>query len=283
MNIDMALSKNMPCVLFSTFHRFNNCYIDDMQHGDLGDDDFKRMGLNDISARVDPFNLIEFDSFSAFQSSTFTFSEPTPIGRKISRQQCANILFDEMKQLSTIFSRGKYAHIIHELIDHFHYGNGLPWQSTSLDSAYKEIVEGIGTNDALRTIIEMIDNHLIYRGMSNIDFDFITKIGNKINRTRLAKFIRFEDKFNGLGVSVHDVYAQEISLINFQRYAMSWSALLYFKGQDHFGLGKEDINDTIYKNFRFFRIWFLLQHHKDYAYKPFLTNFSAHIHVRGGM
>ncbi|EAO6826229.1 DUF3289 family protein, partial [Salmonella enterica] len=29
------------------------------------------------------------------------------------------------------------------------------------------------------------------------------------------------------------------------------------------------------------RIWFFLQCHRDYAYKPFMTNFSAHIRING--
>nr|VUD26672.1 Protein of uncharacterised function (DUF3289) [Salmonella sp. NCTC 7297] len=73
-----------------------------------------------------------------------------------------------------------------------------------------------------------------------IDYGFIMEIKSVIKRdSRLPKFNRFIDKFNGLGISVHDIYAQRISLARLQRYAMSWEGLLFFKGQDHFGLGKE--------------------------------------------
>ncbi|WP_373240618.1 DUF3289 family protein [Kluyvera ascorbata] len=98
---------------------------------------------------------------------------------------------------------------------------------------------------------------------------------------RLPKFNRFIDKFNGLGISVHDIYAQKISLVRLQRYANSWEGGLFFKGQDHFGLGKEDITNALYAQFRFFRIWFFLQRHRDYAYKPFMTNFSTHVIIKG--
>jgi uncharacterized protein (TIGR03034 family) len=83
--------------------------------------------------------------------------------------------------------------------------------------------------------------------------------------------------------SVHDIYAQQIKLVRFQSYAMSWEGLLSFKGQDHFGLGREDIANELYKNFRFFRIWFFLQRHRDYAYKPFMTNLTAHVHIKGSV
>ncbi|EBO7885611.1 DUF3289 family protein, partial [Salmonella enterica] len=39
--------------------------------------------------------------------------------------------------------------------------------------------------------------------------------------------------------------------------------------------------DALYNKFRFFRIWFFLQRHRDYAYKSFMTNFSAHIRING--
>lgn len=283
MNIGMALSMNMPSVIFSTFHRFENYYTDDMQYGDMDDHDFRALGLNDISTRVDPFNLIEYDFHHPFRVPTFGFENQIPKGKKISRQRCADILFDEMTELSKTFAHGKYAPIIGELIHHFHYGNGLPWRNVKLDLAYRDILTGIGTNDTLQLLKKLINDHLIYKQNASFDFDFMTIMMEKVNKTKLSKFIRFEDKYNGLGISVHDVYAQEISLVNFHRYAISWDALLSFKAQDHFGLGKEDITDSVYKNFRFFRIWFLLQRHRDYAYKPFLTNFSAHANIKGAM
>lgn len=283
MNIDMYLSMQFPKVIFSTFHRFENYYISDMQYGDMDDNDFFRMGLRDISVKVDPFRLLEFDSLASFRALDMNFMTSKQSGRTISRQRCASILFNEMKDLSTQFAHGKYAHIISELIDHFQYGNGTPWHSVQLDLAYKEIVEGIGTNDVLNIIVEMINNQLVYKQQACLEFDFFTELMKTIKHTTLSKFIRFEDRYNGLGISVHDVYAQEISLVYFHRYAMSWDVLLYFKAQDHFGLGVEDITDSLYKKFRFFRIWFFLQHHKNFAYRPFLTNFSTHIDIGGGV
>lgn len=283
MNLDMYLSMQFPKVIFSTFHRFENYYISDMQYGDLDDHNFFRLGLSDISEKVDPYRLLEFDDITSFRPLAVDLRTKVPSGRPISLQRCADILFDEMKTLSTQFAYGNYAHLISELIDHFHYGNGTPWHSVQLDWAYKDIIEGIGTNDVLQTIIETINTQLISKRQACLEFEFFTNLMNKIKHTNLPKFIRFEDKYNGLGISVHDVYAQEISLIYFHRYAMSWDGLLNFKAQDHFGLGVEDITDSLYKNFRFFRIWFFLQHHKNFSYKPFLTNFSAHVNIGGGV
>ncbi|HKM96800.1 MAG TPA: DUF3289 family protein, partial [Buttiauxella sp.] len=39
--------------------------------------------------------------------------------------------------------------------------------------------------------------------------------------------------------------------------------------------------NPLFRNLRFFRIWFFLQRHKDYSFKPFLTNFSANVKING--
>lgn len=284
MNSRLYLSMGLPCEVFSTFHRFENYYIDDMQYGDMDDWDFQQLGLVDISARVDPFRCLQFDPMSSFNVHTLNFARQKRQGRPISRQQCVDIMFDEMKELSTQFASGQYAPLIGELIDHFHYGNGQPWTDELLNRAYAEVVSGVGTNDVLVKIQKAINDRLYLERQAGLGYDFFTDLKTSIKEnSRLPKFNRFIDRFNGLGISVHDIYAQRISLVHLQRYAISWEGLLFFKGQDHFGLGKEDITNTLYKNFRFFRILFFLQRHRDYAYKPFMTNFSAHIRINGGV
>ncbi|EAS6985262.1 DUF3289 family protein, partial [Salmonella enterica] len=278
----LYLSMSLPCEIFSTVHRFENYYIDDMQYDDMDDGDFQQLGLVDISMRVDPFKCLQFETMYSFNTHALDFAPQKLQGRPISRQQCADIMFDEMKELSSQFASGQYAPLIGKLIDHFHYGNGQPWTDELLNRAYAEIISGIGTNDVLVKIKRAINERLNSKKQVIIDYGFIMEIKSVIKRdSRLPKFNRFIDKFNGLGISVHDIYAQRISLARLQRYAMSWEGLLFFKGQDHFGLGKEDITDALYNKFRFFRIWFFLQRHRDYAYKPFMTNFSAHIRING--
>ncbi|EAO1326679.1 DUF3289 family protein [Salmonella enterica] len=282
MSSGLYLSMSLPCEIFSTVHRFENYYIDDMQYGDMDDGDFQQLGLVGISMRVDPFKCLQFETMYSFNTHALDFAPQKLQGRPISRQQCADIMFDEMKELSSQFASGQYAPLIGKLIDHFHYGNGQPWTDELLNRAYAEIISGIGTNDVLVKIKRAINERLNSKKQVIIDYGFIMEIKSVIKRdSRLPKFNRFIDKFNGLGISVHDIYAQRISLARLQRYAMSWEGLLFFKGQDHFGLGKEDITDALYNKFRFFRIWFFLQRHRDYAYKPFMTNFSAHIRING--
>ena len=283
MNFDMALFMSLPCKIFHTNRPFDDRSADDMQCGDLDDNDFIRMGITDISSRVNPFKLIRYDTPGVSQSLEPGFGLQIPSGTSITLDECKEILFDEMKELSTMFAQENSKYRIHELIEHFHYGEGAPWRSVQLDLAYKDIIEGIGTNDTLLTITESINNHFIYN--NNIRFDVFTAktIRDNIYDTWLPKFNRAEDRSNGLGISVHDVYAQEITLMSLKKYALSWEGLLHFRGQDHFGLDKTDVTNKIYRNVRFFRVWFFLQRHKNYAFKPFFTNFDAHVRINGGI
>jgi len=279
----MYLLMSLPREIFATSHRFEDYHIDDMQYGDLDDWDFYTLGLKDISARVDPFRCLQFDMMTTFNSQALDFVHQQPQGRPISRQHCADILFDEMKELSAQFAKGLYSPIIGELIDHFHYGNGQPWFGELLNRAYEEVIRGVGTNDMLMKIRDEINKQLHSKRDARLDDFFFVRLKSEMQDSKLPKFNRYIDRVNGLGVSVHDIYTQQIKLVRFQRYAMSWEGLLSFKGQDHFGLGKEDITNTLYKNFRFFRIWFFLQRHRDYAYRPFLTNLNAHAHIKGSV
>lgn len=61
--------------------------------------------------------------------------------------------------------------------------------------------------------------------------------------------------------------------------AKEWTSLIDFEGEDHFGLNLVDIRNSLYRDFRFFRIWFLLQRHRDFAFKPYFTNFRANVIV----
>lgn len=54
MNNILGSSINMPCTLFETITLFDDFSADDMQYGDMEEQDFLSLGLSDISAKVDP-------------------------------------------------------------------------------------------------------------------------------------------------------------------------------------------------------------------------------------
>lgn len=102
MNNILGSSINMPCTLFETITLFDDFSADDMQYGDMEEQDFLSLGLSDISAKVDPYRLIKYH-FPGPNSTYGAFSVPTS-GTKISQSECIDILFAEMKDLAKMFS-----------------------------------------------------------------------------------------------------------------------------------------------------------------------------------
>ena len=140
---------------------------------------------------------------------------------------------------------------------------------------FHEKINKYGYNSPIRIIKECIENGINSTPSTGYQPLILQSIKTKLLSSRLNKFNDFEDSFNGLGISVHDISAQKISLLSFQKYAIGWSATIHFVAQDHFGLDVTDIKNKTYSKYRFFRIWFFLQRHKDFAFKPFFTNFNT--------
>ncbi|HFW6485287.1 TPA: DUF3289 family protein, partial [Escherichia coli] len=93
---------NIPCTLFETINLFDDFSADDMQYGDMVEQDFLSLGLSDISAKVDPYRLIKYH-FPSPGSINVAFSASSS-GTKISQRECTDILFAEMKELAKMFS-----------------------------------------------------------------------------------------------------------------------------------------------------------------------------------
>lgn len=267
-------SMYLPYTLFEPVTRFNDDSAGDMQCGDMGEEELLALGLNDISEKVDPYRLIRYP-FPHPGGIDGYFGSSTS-GIKISHRECVDILFTEMKELAGMFSfYGEYRFLIEEPIGHFRYGNGSLFYSQPLNSAFHKRINIKTHNSPLLIIKKCIEDEFKNHKREVYIPALLHKIQTKLLRSKLAKFNNLEDRINGLGICVHDIAAQKITLTNFQKYAIGWSATLHFVAQDHFGLDVADIKNKLYREFRFFRIWFFLQRHRDFAFKPFFTNFNT--------
>lgn len=267
-------SMYLPYTLFEPVTRFNDDSAGDMQCGDMGEEELLALGLNDISEKVDPYRLIHYP-FPHPGGIDGYFGSSTS-GIKISHSECVDILFTEMKELAGMFSfYGEYRLLIEELIGHFGYGNGSLFYSQQLNSAFHKRINIKTHNSPLLIIKKCIEDEFKNHKREVYIPALLHKIQTKLLRSKLAKFNNLEDRINGLGICVHDIAAQKITLTNFQKYAIGLSATLHFVAQDHFGLDVADIKNKLYREFRFFRIWCFLLRHRDFAFKPFFTNFNT--------
>ncbi|WP_425256063.1 YPO3983 family protein [Kosakonia oryziphila] len=238
--------------------------------------------LDYISDRVDPWTLTRRSSMDRPQSMFCCNLRGQ--GEKITRQQCAAMLFDEFRSLSRKFSLyGPYRHLIEKMITHMQNGNGTPFHDVSLNQALKEhILRDNSTENSTRLLLkEAFDTY--------IDWDkkyYPTNQKNELPKAilegRLPKFDRFQDNYNGMGIIIHDTWATHITIKSLHIENDRYRAVVHYKVQDHFGLDSEDILKTKFSQLHFFRIWFVLQRYNQFGFKPFMTNMEATVEITGG-
>lgn len=271
---------NFPCeILFQTKNRFNDASTDDMRHSDLSALELQSLGLNDVSTIVDPYRMTFKDNISY----PFITGHSPKDDQRITPDECASILFDEMRELSGLFASGQYKNLIGEMINHFQHGDGRPFgYNALLNRAFSDLLRAKQYGNTTPSVIrDVINKYVSDRRKQVGSQNFIWDVRTGILNATLPKFNDFEDRFNGMGITIHDIYFQRIVMLNFRRYQIGWEADILFEAQDHFGLGREDITKKLYQSFRFFRIWFVLQRYNCFSFKPFVTNFKASVKLTG--
>ncbi|WP_456310460.1 DUF3289 family protein [Serratia proteamaculans] len=267
---------SLPCRLFETMNRMDEYSADDMRYGDVSESrlktDFK---LRDVSARADPYTG---ERMTASRFTLFNQWASQPLSLK----ERSDILFDEFRELSRVFSFvGPYRNLIEKLITHMQTGNGALFSSHLLDSAYKEQVVNDLSRESSLLIIKKTLTKFINWELGRYDSKNKSKFSENIKGSVLPKFNKWVDRVNSLTISVHDVWATSITLKSLVIEGDNYSATIHYRRQDHFGLDSKDVLNPVYRQFRVFRIWFLLQHYDKYSFKPFITEMNATITITG--
>ncbi|QKJ88577.1 DUF3289 family protein [Paramixta manurensis] len=272
----------LPCVIFRSQKWMDDYGAADMRCGDLTETQLRRCFLlNSVSSQVDPYTLTRITPFQLPQSR-FHGSRPPGSGASLTRQQCARILFDEMRVRAKLFSFwGPYRHVIDRMITHMQYSNGMPFHDPWLNRALREqIINDKKDESSLLIIKDVLDKKIDWNTytFSQDNFKIIQKA---LSSSILPKFIRFHDQINGLGISVHDTWSTQITLRSLQIKDSGYQAIIHYKVQDHFGLDHHDMLKQQFHQFYFFRIWFILQRYEKLAHRPFMTNMEATIVIEG--
>ena len=271
-----------PCTLFKTQNRMDDYSAQDMRCGDLTEEQLKSLyRLDYISDRVDPWTLTRRSSMDRPRS--MFCCKLRGQGEKVTRQQCAAMLFYEFRSLSRKFSLyGPYSHLIEKMITHMQNGNGTPFSDVSLDRALKEhIIRDNSQENSTRVLLQKaLEDNIEWD--SNI-YPFIEKVKlyEAISGGKLPKYDRFQDNFNGMGITIHDTWATQITIKSLHIGNNRYRAVVHYKVQDHFGLDRDDITKTKFSQFHFFRIWFVLQRYNQFSFKPFMTNMEATVEISG--
>lgn len=292
----------LPAVIYSTAPGIKSS--DDMKYGDMTEQRLRSFyHLTDVSTKVNPYTFTKKEEIKLSPFMDYNFpdrpsslvvdpfrSAPSDFrdyyeGRKkiLTKQQCADMLFDEMRALSKPFALyGIYSGLIVKMINHMQNNNGLPFRDSLLDMALKDqISHDFSVNSTLKTIKTVLSENINWKEkiFSDVDRMLLT---SAINRKIVPKFDRIKDRFNGMGITIHDTYATQITLKSLSINSSGFTACINYKSQDHFGLDKRDIIKFKFYSLRFFRIWFILQHYERLAFRPFVTEMETNINLSGG-
>lgn len=267
---------SLPCRLFETINRMDEYSAEDMRYGDVSESPLKNdFKLRDVSARVDPYTG---ERITASRFDLFNHRSSQPLSVK----ERSDILFDEFRELSRVFSFiGPYRGLIDKLITHMQTGNGRLFSSHLLDSAYKEQIVNDSSRGSSLLKIKKTLSEFINWDLGRYDSKNRSKFSENIRGSVLPKFNNWVDRVNSLTIGVHDVWATTITLKSLVIEGDNYSATINYRAQDHFGLDFKDVLNPVYRQFRIFRIWFLLQHYEKYSFKPFITEMNASISVKG--
>lgn len=279
----MMAALQFPCTIFKTQKRMDDYGASDMRCGDLSASQLKtHFRLADVSTTVDPWTQTRKRLHQAHPRAYAMVNRLSAPQQTLTRRECAAILFDELRQLSRMFALyGPYKYLIGKMIDHLQYGNGTPFASPHLDRALREHILGDNTQDSSRLLLKDAFNKYINWENKFYPKEHKDQFIKYISISRLPKFDRFQDNFNGMGITVHDTWATDITIKSLQVDNNRYRAIVHYKVQDHFGLDNEDILKIKFKQFRFFRIWFVLQRYNQFGFRPFITNMDATVEITG--
>lgn len=270
-----------PYTIFKTQKWMDDYGASDMRHGDLTESQLKKYyHLDYISDHVNPWTLTRIP---AVQSSKSMFCcNPYVQGEKITRQQCIAILFDEFRWRSKLFSLyGPYSFLIEKMITHMQRNNGAPFRDMMLDNALKEQILNDKTKNSTYLLLQEAIGLNINWKEKYYPQKEVSKLNDAILSGKLPKFDRFQDNFNGMGITVHDTWATYITIKSLRIENDHYRAIVHYKVQDHFGLDDNDILNVKFSQFNFFCIWFVLQRYNQFGFRPFMTNIEATVEITG--
>jgi hypothetical protein len=120
-----------------------------------------------------------------------------------------------------------------------------------------------------------------YRGnVHKINPKVVGDIDSKI------KFNTWKDILGGMTIATNDIWAWEVNLTDYELSGLDYTGTYKISLYDHFGLDRPDVDDNSPTGFlpgklAGFRAWFILQHLKRFAYKPFITVMDIENKFRG--
>lgn len=165
----------------------------------------------------------------------------------------------------TLFAQGALEGNIQRMIDKFRRNEGGRYSDPVLEQAVKN-------NPA---------THIFQKEFENKLKDAIKTCRGDVNHIRFNKDVRVKNRLffqsmrdilGGLTIATNDIWAWTAEIVEYKFDGLDYSGTYRLTLYDHFGLDEPDVDySKKYGHLVGFRSWFILQHLKGFAYKPFMT------------
>lgn len=271
---------SFPLLICQSPRRWDDYRPDDMRSGDFDLLQLRDLlRLHDVSAQVDPWTMRKPEAGS---HPLLMGRDYTPQVFNLGAKATSRILFDEMRQLSSQFTwSGGYPGVLKKLITHMQNANGRPYRDRALDYAFRDtILDQDALNPMQAAVKKIIGAQIDWQGVKIRDgADLRHLLREGLNKTLFPACNRWQDLKKGTPVMLNDTWATEITLDSLHIKNNHFTAQLSYQLQGHFGLSTADMKR--YSDSRFFRIWYVLQRYKKFAFKPFVINIRAVTDISG--
>jgi len=169
---------------------------------------------------VDPWTGKEISIFNSLRDT-----------RQKSRAEMAELLFNEFLRVSMpAYYLGQHQ-IFNNLVKHLYHGNGKSYSSPFLDRAYESLIlNGKSSSSSPVSIIQAILDKFANDSKNGLSDDAKNALTVGVSKSRLPRFNRWAYSFNGLGMSIHDIYATNIQLTQLDITDSGYVAKITFTG-----------------------------------------------------
>ncbi|CAM3611540.1 DUF3289 family protein [Vibrio aquimaris] len=262
---------NFPLLVYQTQNKMDDFDAPDMTFGDETKEEIEQYGLM-TPFEDDSINL-PFTDIAVFGEDQFTL----PVSEHFERMRS---LANDVALGIGFSTKGETKDIFFEMVDKFERNEGGYYSNPSLTSALKEHETTANFHQALKKCLEeSLKNGKLPSDIVSVSSQYMKSSKGKPLPQFLVGDILDPHKnlFDGTVLNVHGIWSMRVYVEQLEYKGSQIRGLFKYEVQDHFGLDKKDINnnpmngDKPFELISGFRSWYLLQHYKEYAYKPFIT------------
>lgn len=193
--------------------------------------------------------------------------------------------FKDLRNMATLlFSTGEMKFVVLAMIAKFERSEGGEFRHPILT---QEARAHVNTQLFVKKLLTGINSH-IKASKGNLNPESLAAWMSEYPGLKPPRFHNAGDFFTGLTMAVNDVWGAKAEIVSYEQYGNHYKGRVLVTLYDHFGLDYPDVGPDPdsgqvkpYGLLAGFRSWFVLQHYKKFAYKPFVSVMEMNYQIEG--